>query len=116
VKVNIHSSEETADLILKTLLTLVSSSSSACTALVEAEDWSPLIEIAPKQPLVLSIFTWSWINGKPENPVATRGKIDSTIAALIASYKGTDAVTFLDFVGKVLSRLNHYVSCTTNPQ
>lgn len=110
VKANKHSSEETTEIILKTLLSLVSSSPQACNAFAEVGDWSPLIEIAPKQPLVLSIFTWSWMNGKFGNPEATREKIDTAISALVSSYKGTDAVTLLDFISKVLSRLDHNVS------
>ncbi|KAI0128344.1 Neurochondrin-domain-containing protein [Xylariales sp. AK1849] len=106
VEAVLQSSEETTDIILKTLLTLVSSSPEGCTTFVAVEDWSPLIEIAPKQPLVLSILTWSWIYAKSEDVATLSSKIDKAFVALTASYKGTDAVTLLDFLAKVLSRLN----------
>lgn len=37
-------------------------------------------------------------------------KIDECISSLCASYKGTDAVTLLDFLGKILGRVNPDVS------
>ncbi|ETS76766.1 hypothetical protein PFICI_12153 [Pestalotiopsis fici W106-1] len=101
----IQSSEETTDFIVKTLLTIVSSSSEGSDALAAVQDWSPLIEIAPKQPLVLSILSWTWINGTHDAKVMSQ-RIDECISSLCASYKGTDAVTLLDFLGKILGRLN----------
>lgn len=102
----IQSSEETTDFILKTLLTIVSSSPEGSNALAAVQDWSPLVEISPKQPLVLSVLAWTWTNGNQSNTKATPQRIDECISSLCASYKGTDAVTLLDFLGKLLSRLD----------
>ncbi|KAM0812470.1 putative DUF1941 family protein [Seiridium cardinale] len=102
----LQSSEETTDLILKTLLTIVSSSSEGSSAFDVVDDWSPLVEIAPKQPMVLSILAWSWINGINSDRTAAATRINDTIGALCASYKGTDGVTLLDFLSKLLSRLD----------
>ncbi|KAK8048498.1 hypothetical protein PG994_010228 [Apiospora phragmitis] len=101
------SSGETTDVILKTLLTLVSNSEGG-RVFSEAEDWTPLIEIAPKQPYALAIISWSWLHAASniKDRSSLRGRIDNTISALIASYKGTDAVTLLDFIDKALGRLD----------
>lgn len=107
-----NSSKETTDFILKTLLTIVSSSAEGSDALAAVQDWSPLVEIAPKQPLVLSILAWTWTNGNRSNTKAAPEKIDECISSLCASYKGTDAVTLLDFLGKLLGRLDANVSAT----
>jgi hypothetical protein len=107
------SSEETTQLILQTLLTLVSSSLEGAQAVAEIEDWSPLIEIAPNLQYVLDILAWSWIRSsspQSENQDAFRTRIDEAFTALVASYKGTDAVTLLDFTAKILGRLHEDVS------
>lgn len=107
---NRKSSEVTTVVILKALLVLVSSSSRGSTALSAVEDYSPLVEAAPTQPLALSILAWAWTNCEPADAKLTAAKVDTTISALCASYKGTDAVTLLDFLSKLLSRLNTQVS------
>lgn len=94
----------------------MSSSPEACEILVEVEDSSSLMEIAPKQPLVLSIFAFAWVNGNFKDADVTKKKINNVMSALVASYKGTDAVTLLDFISKVLSRLDEGVSCIASPQ
>ncbi|KAK8124781.1 uncharacterized protein PG998_000540 [Apiospora kogelbergensis] len=101
------SSGETTDVILKTLLTLVSKPEGG-RAFSAAQDWTPLIEIAPKQPYALAIISWSWLHtaSNTKDRSSLRDRIDQTISALIASYKGTDAVTLLDFIDKALGRLD----------
>ncbi|KAK7969175.1 hypothetical protein PG996_002386 [Apiospora saccharicola] len=112
----LSSSGETTDNILKTLLTLVSNPEGG-RAFSEAEDWTPLIEIAPKQPHALAILSWSWLYAASatEDRASFRDRIDKTIFALIASYKGTDAVTLLDFIDKALGRLDDDL-IPANPQ
>lgn len=101
----LQSSEATTDVILKTLLTVVSSSHEGSAALAAVEDWSPLVEIAPKQPMVLSILAWTWTTSFQDHQVAGAAQIDESIRGLCASYKGTDAVTLLEFMSKLLGRL-----------
>ena len=110
-KLTVHSSGETTDVILKTLLTLVSKPEGG-RAFSAAQDWTPLIEIAPKQPYALAIISWSWLHtaSNTKDRSSLRDRIDQTISALIASYKGTDAVTLLDFIDKALGRLDDDVS------
>lgn len=108
--IDIHSSGETTDIILKSLLTIMSCSSTGRQALVATEDWSPLIEIAPKQPLVLSILAWAWTSSQNTDGTTMTKRVDDAILALCASYRGTDAVTLLDFLSSLLSRLNSDVS------
>ncbi|KAI1857882.1 uncharacterized protein JN550_012957 [Neoarthrinium moseri] len=102
----LQSSEETSDIILKALLTIVSASPEGRTAFAAIEDWSPLIEIAPKSPMVLSILAWSWVYGQYEDKKTMSLRVNKAIESLVASYKGTDAVTLLDFLAKLLGRLN----------
>ncbi|KAK7952522.1 uncharacterized protein PG986_008250 [Apiospora aurea] len=110
------SAGETTDVILKTLLTLTSSPEGG-RVFSEAEDWSPLIEIAPKQPYALAVLSWSWLHAasSTKDRSSLRDRIDRTISALIASYKGTDAVTLLDFIDKALGRLDDDL-IPVNPQ
>ncbi|KAH6654752.1 DUF1941 family protein [Truncatella angustata] len=103
----LQSSEETTDVILRALLTIASSSHDGSTAFLEILDWSSLTEISPKQPMALTVLAWAWTNGSaPGDASALATRIDQAIAALCASYKGTDAVTLLDFLGKLLSRID----------
>lgn len=105
-----HSSEETTDSILKALFTLVSHAEGG-RVFAKAEDWTPLIEIAPKHEYVLAIFSWSWLHASAslDTRPGLRDRIDHTIAALVASYRGTDAVTLLRFLEKALGRLDDEV-------
>lgn len=107
-----RSSDETTQLILETLLTLVNSPKGARKFLA-VDDLSCLIEIAPAQPLVLDLFlhafTQSTISVKETSSLSSR--IDSTIKALAVSFKGTDGVTLLNFVDRLLRRLDPEVCC-----
>ncbi|KAH7412871.1 Neurochondrin-domain-containing protein [Cadophora sp. MPI-SDFR-AT-0126] len=102
----IQSPPETTKLILQTILTIVSQPEGALEIL-SVQDLSPLIEISNQHPLVLDIFSFSWINastvtGEVE---AVRKSINQVIPALIVNFKGTDAVTFIAFVGNTLPKL-----------
>lgn len=102
------SSHETTQLILQTLLTLVNSPEGA-TAFVAVDDGSPLIEVAPSQPLVLDIFVYAYaqfIVLHAEASASLRSKIDQTVNALVVSFRGTDAVTLLAFLDQLLRRLD----------
>ena len=69
-----------------------SSSSSAAAPAATQQHARPIIEIAPKQPLVLSILAWTWTNGNHVDTKVMSRRIDECISSLCASYKGTDAV------------------------
>ncbi|KAL0931678.1 DUF1941 family protein [Colletotrichum truncatum] len=99
----LQSSGETSDLILQTILTLVAFPEGA-KVFAEIEDISPLIEIAPGNPLALQIITFAYINCMDilGDTTALKTKIDSTILSLISSFTGTDGVTLLEFLGKFL--------------
>jgi len=79
---------------------------------VSIEDLTPMTEMAPSQPLVLDIFLHAWLNvfSRPSDKTNLRETIDKTIGNLVASFKGTDAVTLLDFLAKLLPRLESEVS------
>ncbi|OLN81786.1 Uncharacterized protein C16C4.02c [Colletotrichum chlorophyti] len=99
----LQSSGETSKLIIHTILTLVVFPEGA-KAFYDIDDVSPLVEIAPSNPSILDIFAFAWINcmDVAEDRTALRANIDCTIQALVSSFKGTDGVTLLDFLGKFL--------------
>lgn len=110
------SSLETTQLVLQTLLTLVSTNQGA-KVLIDVEDASPLIEIAPSQPLVLDIllYAFSQTSMSAEDHLSLRNKVDQTVQALAVSFKGTDAVTLLSFLDQLLRRLDPEVCETYFP-
>lgn len=72
------------------------------------DDVSPLIEIAPSQPLVLDVFLYAYAHSAAfsDDKLSLRPKIDQTISSLVVSFKGTDAVTLLSFLDRLLRRLD----------
>ena len=102
------SSGSTEELILQTLLSLVSRKEGAL-ALASVDDLSPLTEIAPSQPFALEILSLAWLQSmaaSPEQREALSGKIDRAIDNLISSFKATDAVTLLAFLADLLRKLD----------
>ncbi|KAH9900650.1 DUF1941-domain-containing protein [Xylariomycetidae sp. FL2044] len=108
----LYSSKETVQVIIQTLVTLVSTSEGAhIFAHLDADDWTPLIEIAPEYAHVLTIFIWSWEKGTAgldtqESKGLMRGKIDKAIQSFVSSFIGTDATSLLEFVAHVLRNLD----------
>ncbi|ROW12291.1 hypothetical protein VMCG_00634 [Cytospora schulzeri] len=100
-------SGDTTQLILQTLLTLVSYPDGA-KELASIEDVSPLIEIAPSHPFVLDVFLYAYAQSATlvDDQSSLRSNIGKTVQGLIASFKGTDAVTLLDFFDQLLRRLD----------
>ncbi len=100
------SSEETTKLVLETLLSLTSQPEGA-QLLAHLEDLSPLTEIAPTKPQALDVLAYAWLNSmtgsQPKSDM--RQKIDRTVEGLVASFKGTDAVTLLEFLARLLRGL-----------
>lgn len=107
-----HSSDETTQLVLQTLLTLVSRVEGA-KEFVTIDDVSALIEIAPSRPLALDIilYAYSQSTAFTEDTVFMQSKVDTIVRSLVASFKGTDAVTLLAFLAELLRRLSPEVSC-----
>ncbi|KAK4248370.1 Neurochondrin-domain-containing protein [Corynascus novoguineensis] len=103
----LHCSDETTRLTLETLVSLVSRSDGA-RVFTTVEDLSPLTEIASSQPLALDTLLYAWLNAAAEatDKNRLRSKIDSTIGSLVASFKGTDAVTLLSFLASLLPKLD----------
>lgn len=68
------------------------------------EDISPLTEVAPSHPEALQILSFAWLHAQnaTQDHAALRGKIDNTIQQLVSSFKGTDGVTLLEFLGSFL--------------
>ncbi|KAK3401061.1 Neurochondrin-domain-containing protein [Sordaria brevicollis] len=109
----LNCSKETTTLVLETLSSLVTTPDGA-RSFISLDDVSTLIEIAPSQPLVLDIFFYAFLNSMTSSSSAQdkdllRTKIDHTITSLVASFKGTDAVTLLDFLSNLLPRLEPQV-------
>ena len=68
-----------------------------------------MTEIAPSHPLVLEIFSLAWLQSMTadtDDDFALASKIDHTIESLVASFKGTDAVTLMAFLAGLLQKLD----------
>ncbi|KAK0623118.1 Neurochondrin-domain-containing protein [Immersiella caudata] len=97
--------EKTTQPVLETLVSLVSQPEGA-RVLVSVKDLTPLTEIASSQPLALEVLLHAWLNSAPvTEKVVLSSTIDKTVGNLVASFKGTDAVTLLDFLSKLLPGL-----------
>ncbi|KAI8715547.1 hypothetical protein NCS52_01062700 [Fusarium sp. LHS14.1] len=103
----LYSTEETTNMILQLLHTLVSSQAGA-QAFIKIADISSLTEIAPTHAAVLDILSFAWLNSMTvvEDPSALTTKVDATIQSLVSSFTGTDAVTLLEFLGYFLRNAN----------
>ncbi|CAK7274400.1 hypothetical protein SEPCBS119000_006150 [Sporothrix epigloea] len=88
-----------------TLATLVSHATGAAVLNLDVTDLRPLIELAPEQPLSMNVLLNAWLHGLLADH-ATTAKVTTTIKkslpALAAAFKGTDGVTLLDFIAKLL--------------
>lgn len=83
--------------------------------MLKIEDLSPLTEIAAQNPLVLDILTFMWTNAAlvATEVEAIQKSIDKVIPALQNTFNGTDAVTFLSFLGNLIPKLAPEVSAHT---
>lgn len=108
----------TTTLILQTLATLVSSETGAMAFNVDVTDLSPLTELAPEQPLVMNILLNAWLHGlladRAITPIVT-ATINKTLSKLAAAFKGTDGVTLLDFIAKLLRNAESFAESRHNP-
>ncbi|KAI1457227.1 DUF1941-domain-containing protein [Annulohypoxylon moriforme] len=108
----LHSSKETTNVILETLLIIISVPKGAkIFANLEVDDWTSLIEVAPEHSHVLTIFIWAWEKGtvdlQDENAkVLMRAKIDSGVQSFVSSFIGTDATSLLEFISHILRNLD----------
>lgn len=103
----LHCPEKTTQAVLETLVSLVSQPEGA-KVFVSVEDLTPLTEIASFQPPAMEVLLHAWLNamsGADKDKAGLRSTIDKTVANLVASFKGTDAVTLLDFLANLLPRL-----------
>ncbi|PMD40381.1 DUF1941-domain-containing protein [Hyaloscypha variabilis F] len=93
-------------LILETLLTIVSQPEGAIE-LLNVQDTSPLIEIASQYPLVLDVIKYTWLNASSllGETQAVLENVDKIVPNLLVVFKGTDGVTFINFLGDCLPKL-----------
>ncbi len=108
-KLTLYSSPETTQLILQTLLTIVSHSEGAFEML-KIEDVSILIEISAKYSLAFDVLDLTWANAAISSPEKVGESIDKVIPMLQNVFEGTDAVTFIGFMGRLLHKLAPQVS------
>ncbi|KAJ6780747.1 hypothetical protein PWT90_04622 [Aphanocladium album] len=101
----LYSTGETTGLLLQLLYTLVNSKDGA-DSFMAVEDTTPLTEIATTHPMVLDVFCRAWLNhmagGAAGAPFSQ--KIDAVLNSLVVNFKGTDAVTYLAFLGSFFSQ------------
>jgi hypothetical protein len=116
----LHTSDTdgTTETLLQLLLSLASTEEGA-RAILSVEDLSPLTEIAPANPKALDILRFAFLNimGRRADEdvdfAAIRQRVDETVQSLTASFKGTDASTFLGFLGSLLRQTDSRVSKET---
>lgn len=113
----LHSSDSdgTTETLLQLLLTLASTAAGA-QAILQVEDLSPLTESASTNPKALDILRFAFLNTMGSSSeqnievAVIRKRVDETVQSLTASFKGTDAVTFLSFLGTFLRQADPRVS------
>lgn len=93
--------------MLETLVSLVNDPEGA-RVFVTIEDITAVTEIAPTQPLALEVLLHAWLNATTGvvNKKGLTESISKNINNVVASFKGTDAVTLLDFLANLLPRLD----------
>jgi hypothetical protein len=106
-----HRSEETVNMLLQLLYTLVSSQEGAM-ALVKIDDLSSITEIAPSHAIAMDILRHAWLNAMVvvDDTSYLADRIDRNVQSLVSSFRGTDAVTFLEFLGLLLRQASSDVS------
>ncbi|KAL6694632.1 Neurochondrin domain-containing protein [Trichoderma pleuroticola] len=99
----LYGSEETVKILLQVLHALVSSQEGAM-ALVKVEDLSSITEIAPSHAVAMDILRHAWLNAMivVDDASYLADRIDRNVQSLVSSFRGTDAVTFLEFLGLLL--------------
>jgi hypothetical protein len=93
----------------------ISSQTEGALELLSVPDFAPLLQIATQDPLVLEIISYAWMAASTiDTEVQTvRESIEKIMPALVTTFKDTDAVTLISFVGNLLPKLEFEVSCFT---
>lgn len=83
-------------------------------ALVRIDDLSSITEIAPSHAVVTDILLHAWLNAMvvADDTSYVADGIDRNVQSLVASFRGTDAVTLLEFLGRLLRQASSEVSTT----
>ena len=115
-----HSSKDTTKLILQTLITLVNLREGAGEFMkLELETYKALVTLAPTNEDCLEVFSHAWLTtaaqGDPESRRVLGSRIDESISQLVNSFSGTDAVTLLAFLVKMLANIDSDVRPTSLP-
>ncbi|KAH6604275.1 hypothetical protein Trco_007721 [Trichoderma cornu-damae] len=106
----LYGSGETVRMLLRLLLVIVSSREGAM-ALVKMDDLSSMTEVAPSHAVVLDILRHAWLNAMVvvDDTPYLADRIDRNMQSLVSSFRGTDAVTFLEFLGLLLRQASSEV-------
>ena len=96
--------------MLQTLVVLVSSPAGA-VAFAQLPDVSPLMELAPHNPDALDVLSFAWLGAaatasSPRIKQTLAKNVDDGLLRLALAFKGTDGVTLLAFVGRLLRDLD----------
>jgi hypothetical protein len=93
----------------------ISSQPEGALELLSVPDITPLIQIATQDPLVLEIMNHAWIAASTigTDVQTVRESIERIMPALVTTFKDTDAVTLISFVGSLLPKLEFEASSFT---
>lgn len=97
--------------MLETLMTIVSQPEGSLEML-RLEDLSPLTNLASQTPSVLDIIGFMWTNASAStsDTKAVQESIDKYMPKLLDTFKNTDAVTLINFVGNLIPKFTPEVS------
>ncbi|RFU72845.1 hypothetical protein TARUN_9419 [Trichoderma arundinaceum] len=106
----LYGSDETVKMLLQLLYALVSSQEGAM-AFVKIDDLSSITEIAPSHAIAMDILRHAWLNTMVviDDASYLADRIDRNVQSLVSSFRGTDAVTFLEFLGLLLRQASSEV-------
>ncbi|KAI9723390.1 MAG: hypothetical protein M1812_001274 [Candelaria pacifica] len=101
-----HSSAETTTQILQVLVTIASSKHGAAKIL-EVEDLSPILEIAPETPLALEVLKFAFINAgtQLDLELPIQKSLRDTIPKIALGFRGGDISLLLSVLADVFTRL-----------
>lgn len=113
----LSSSEETTSQILQILVS-ISASAKGAQALLEMEDLSPLVEVAPSHHLALKVIQYALVNAIPISHMHSllQAGIAKLMPRLVIGFKNNNSTTFLQFLAELLPKLPPSVYPPSNSQ
>ena len=80
--------------------------------LLSIEDWSPLVEVAPMQPMALDVIRFALTNGasSPDLVRKVMERLDDIVSPLLVSFRDSEPGPLLECLAFLFTRLPPEVS------